>query len=51
MTDLELVLSIIVFGVLMYFCPSLLSDERKTTLDEFMQKTANAPRSASLAGG
>lgn len=35
MTDLELVLSIIVFGVLMYFCPSLLSDERKPTLDEF----------------
>ena len=35
MTDLELVLSVLVFGVLMYFCPSLLSDERKTTLDEF----------------
>ncbi len=35
MTDLELVLSIIVFGVLMYFCPSLLSDERKPTLNEF----------------
>lgn len=35
MTDLELVLSVLVFGVLMYFCPSLLSDERKSTLNEF----------------
>lgn len=35
MTDLELVLSAIVFGVLMYFCPSLLFDKRKSAFDEF----------------